>query len=270
MTAARKVRPPAVAGTFYPADPEELEQMVRAFLADAVPPPRPYGTPRAVIAPHAGYIYSGPIAGSAYAPFSDIAPRIDTVILFGASHHVPYRGIAASESEAFRTPLGLVPVNAEITAKAATHPAVVYLEEAHAPEHSLEVQLPFLQVLLPEFRIVPLLCGAVSEEQVSEVMDFLWSDIRDRAMLVVSSDLSHYLDYTTATRLDRATAHAVEALAPEQIGEDQACGRIPIAGLLLLARRHGLRVQTVDLRNSGDTAGPRTGVVGYGAFLFYE
>jgi len=270
MSPAATVRPPAVAGAFYPADPAQLRRMVTRFLEEAVPPPRPFHVPYAVVAPHAGYVYSGPIAGSAYAPFAARARDIDTVILVGASHHFPYRGIAASSMEAFRTPLGLVPVDRELTEQACEHRSVGYLDEAHAPEHSLEVQLPFLQMLLPEFLIVPLLCGATSYQEIAEVMDLLWEDRRDHSIVVVSSDLSHYLDYDSARRLDRSTAEAIEDLDPERISEEQACGRIPIGGLLLLARRHGLKVQTVDLRNSGDTAGPRSEVVGYGAFLFHD
>jgi len=266
----RTVRPPAVAGTFYPADAAELERMVRGFLEQAASPKAPYRDPRAAIAPHAGYIYSGPIAGSAFAPFAACARNIDTVILLGASHHVPYRGIAASSAGYFDTPLGSVPLDQELVERACTHPSVDYLEEAHAPEHSLEVELPFLQVLLGDFRIVPLLCGSVSFAATAEVLRLLWDRVADHGIIVVSSDLSHYLTYDAAQRLDRATAQAIERLDPDGIGEEQACGRIPIGGLLLLAHEKEWKVQTVDLRNSGDTSGLRTQVVGYGAFLFHE
>lgn len=244
--------------------------MVRGFLEQAVRPGVPYRNPHAAVAPHAGYIYSGPIAGSAFAPFMASAGRIDTVILWGASHHVPYRGIAASSADSFATPLGSIPLDRELVEQACTHPAVEYLDEAHAPEHSLEVELPFLQVLLGDFRVVPLLCGSVTFAETAEVMRLLWNRVADHGIIVVSSDLSHYLSYAAAERVDRTTAGAIERLDPSGIGEEQACGRIPIGGLLLLAHEKGWKVQTVDLRNSGDTSGPRTQVVGYGAFLFHE
>jgi AmmeMemoRadiSam system protein B len=261
----RRVREPAVAGRFYPRDPGELRAQVESFLAAAAIP-EPSAVPKAIIAPHAGYIYSGPVAASAYARLSPVRDTIKTVVLIGPAHFVPVHGVAVSLASAFVTPLGPVEVDLESVAKLRTLSFVSASDEAHRPEHCLEVQLPFLQVMLGDFRILPLVVGDASGEQVAELLDKVWGG--PETLIVISSDLSHYLDSPTASRLDRATAHAIEATAPERIGENQACGRIAIAGLLIAARRHNLSPRTLDLRNSGDTAGPRDRVVGYGAFVF--
>lgn len=268
MTAidTRKVRRAAVAGRFYPADPVELRRTIEGFLADVRPPTGP--APKAIIAPHAGYPYSGPIAASAYAQLRSAQEAIKRVVLLGPSHYVAVAGLAAPSVEFFATPLGLVTIDTEGVCKLGSLPQVVVLDEAHAAEHSLEVQLPFLQVVLGDFKVVPLAVGEASMEEIGEVLETLWGGPETR--FVISSDLSHYLDFETARELDRATACAIEALRPDEIGEDQACGRIPIRGLLGVARRHGLRARAVDLRSSGDTAGPRDRVVGYGAFMFAE
>ena len=261
-----KVRPAAVAGRFYPRDPEELRNLVNRLLAEAAPATGP--GPKALIAPHAGYLYSGPIAASAYAQFLPARDRIRRVVLLGPSHYAAVKGLAASSAEAFTTPLGIVPVDVEAVRLARTLPQVRELDEAHEHEHSLEVQLPFLQSVLCDFALAPLAVGDATPEQVSEVLDTLWGGPETR--FVISSDLSHYYDFATAQHLDKATAQAIEALALWGVGEERACGRIPIRGLLQSARRHGLRARTVDLRSSGDTAGPRDKVVGYGAFAFEE
>ena len=263
---AKAVRPPAAAGRFYPANPQELGDLIRTLLAQASPATGP--APKAIIAPHAGYLYSGPIAASAYAHLIPARDLVTRVVLLGPSHYIALEGLAATSAEAFATPLGLVPVDAAALRQIGSLPQVRVLDEAHAQEHSLEVQLPFLQTVLNRFSLVPLAVGGVTPEEISEVLDALWGGPETR--FVISSDLSHYFDSQTARRVDRATAKAIEALNPDAIGEDQACGRVPIRGLLHAARRHGLRVRTVDLRNSGDTAGPRDRVVGYGAFVFEE
>lgn len=260
------IRPAAVAGMFYPANASELDAMLRAMLAGAEP--SSCGRPKAIIAPHAGYVYSGPVAASAYARLKPFAHEIRRVVLIGPAHRVRVGGIAVSAAEAFATPLGPVPVDAAAVAEIASLPQVVRLEAAHADEHCLEVHLPFLQELLDAFSIVPMLVGDASAEEVAEVLDRLWGG--EETLIVVSSDLSHYLDYESAKRLDARTTQAIEALAPGEIGAEQACGRIPVAGLLTLARRRGLSATTLDLRNSGDTAGDRRRVVGYGAWLFSE
>ena len=247
-----KVRPAAVAGRFYPADPIELRRMVEGFLSrvelDAA------AAPKAIIAPHAGYIFSGPIAAPAYARFAPARPVIKRIVLIGPSHFVPFEGLAASGAEAFATPLGLVAVDTEAVGRISALAQVKVLDEAHAREHSLEVQLPFLQVALGDFQIVPLLVNEAADEAVAGVMDALWGGPETR--IVISSDLSHYHAYASAREMDAATGRAVEQLRPQDIAEDQACGRVPICGLLHAARRRGLRARTVDLRNSGDTAGP--------------
>ena len=258
------MRLPAVAGRFYPDNPAELRRMIEGFLGEVKRTDAP--VPKAIIAPLAGYIYSGPIAASAYALLSASRDTIKRVVLLGPSHQVPFEGLATTSAEVWVTPLGAVPVDVSSVNELRSSPHVHVLDEAHAYEHSLEVHLPFLQVVLADFKIVPLVGGDASDQQVSEVLGKLWGG--PETFIVISSDLSHYQDYETANRMDRATAAAVEKLLPEDIGEDQACGRIPMRGLLCAARSHRLRVRTVDLRNSGDTAGDLRRVVGYGAFAF--
>lgn len=259
-----QIRPPAVAGRFYPGTPLELERAVNGYLAAAVPQPPP---PKALIAPHAGYIYSGPIAAAAYATLEPVRRVISRVILLGPAHRVAVRGLAASTADAFATPLGAVSLDRHSVDIALTLPEVRAMDAAHAPEHSLEVQIPFLQQTLDDFRLVPLLVGDASPESVAAVLERLWGG--PETLIVVSSDLSHYLDYQSASALDAATSAAIEDLRPHDIGYDQACGSTPIRGLLILASRLGLQARTLDLRNSGDTAGPRDQVVGYGAYAFH-
>jgi len=261
-----KVRPPAVAGRFYPAAPAELRNLINTFLSEGPTATGP--APKAIIAPHAGYLYSGPIAASAYAQLIPARSQIQKVVLLGPSHYVSLDGLATSSAEAFATPLGLVPLDLETVRRARSLPQVTEMDEAHAREHSLEVQLPFLQTVLVDFTLVPLAVGDASIEEVSQVLDALWGG--PETCFVISSDLSHYHDLQTARRLDQATAKAIETLKPAAVGEERACGRIPIRGLLQVARQHGLRARTIDLRTSGDTAGPRDQVVGYGAFAFEE
>jgi len=260
------VRPPAVAGQFYPGNPAELRRMIEGFLREVKRTDAP--APKAIIAPHAGYIYSGPIAASAYARFAAARDSINRVVLLGPSHRVPFDGLATTSAETWATPLGAIPVDTAAIQQIRSLRQVCVLDTAHAYEHSLEVHLPFLQVVLADFKIVPLVVGDAGDEEVAEVIETLWDG--DETRFVISSDLSHYHDYTTARELDAATARAIESLKPRDIGEEQACGRVPIQGLLHAARRHALHVHTVDLRNSGDTAGPHDQVVGYGAWAFTE
>ncbi len=255
------VRLPAVAGMFYPQDRIELSQMLQGLLGKAEGPTI---TPKAMIVPHAGYIYSGPIAATAYAQLTSARKRIRRVVLLGPAHRVPFRGIAASSATSFDTPLGPVPVDTSAVETLLSLPQVHLLDEAHALEHSLEVHLPFLQTVLDRFSLVPLVVGDASYQDVADVIERVWGG--DETLIVVSSDLSHYHDYDTARTMDRETSRAIEALEPESISYDQACGRTPVGGLLLVARHHGLQARTLDLRNSGDTAGPRDQVVGYGAY----
>ena len=257
-------RQPSVAGLFYPADPETLAQQVHGYLAAAAAPGPSEPPPKAVIAPHAGYVYSGPIAGSAYARIAPLAGRITRVILLGPTHRVAIRGLAYSRADRFLTPLGSVPVDREALASLADLPQVAESDIPFEGEHCLEVQLPFLQLTLGSFSLVPLLVGDAGAEEVAEVLARLWGG--DETLIVISSDLSHYLDYRRAQAMDAETSQAIEALRPEDIGYHAACGRNPVSGLLAEARRRGLHARTLDLRNSGDTAGPKDRVVGYGAY----
>lgn len=257
------VRNPAVAGLFYPDDPRELHAMVRDFLGAV----HATGTvPKAIIAPHAGYIYSGPIAASAYARIQPARGRITRVVLLGPAHRVGFRGLALSSADCFQTPLGRITVDQEAVKKISALPQVHVMDAAHMQEHSLEVHLPFLQEALGEFSLVPLVVGDAEPNDVAEVLDTLWGG--PETLIVISSDLSHYHDYETAQKQDRATSQAIEQLRPDDIEYDSACGRNPVNGLLHVARRLGLKAKTVDLRNSGDTAGDRARVVGYGAYVF--
>lgn len=264
MTDPAMIRQPAVAGSFYPADPLELRHQVRHLLEHATPPPGP--APRALIVPHAGYIYSGPVAATAYLTLLPVREQIRRVILFGPSHRVPFHGIALSQATEFMTPLGPIALDRHAIQSLQQLPGVMNLDAAHAYEHSLEVQLPFLQSILGEFKLVPLVVGDCDAETVAKVIERFWDD--PHSLIVISSDLSHYHDYATAQRMDSNTSHAIEALNSAAIGYDDACGRNPILGMLEVARRHELEAHTLDLRNSGDTAGPREQVVGYGAFSF--
>jgi AmmeMemoRadiSam system protein B len=250
---------------FYPADPQELRDMVQRFLAAA----KAQGElPKAIIAPHAGFIYSGPIAANAYARLHQGRENIERVVLLGPSHRVPFEGLATTDADYYQTPLGRIPIDLVFQQQIADLPQVKLLQAAHSREHSLEVQLPFLQLVLGDFKLVPLVVGDASGEEVAEVLQRLWGG--SETLIVISSDLSHYHDYLTAQKMDRATSQAIVGLHPEHIGVEDACGRIPVRGLLNLARQLGLRGELIDLRNSGDTAGPRDQVVGYGAYAFSE
>lgn len=258
------IRQPAVAGMFYPSDPEELRQMLTGFLVQTrIKEP----VPKAIVAPHAGYVYSGPVAASAYACLAPAREWITNVVLLGPSHHVPFHGLAATRADVFNTPLGAIAVNRDLVGKIAALEQVVYNDLAHLHEHSLEVHLPFLQMVLARFALVPLVVGDATAAQVSEVLEAVWGG--PETLIVVSSDLSHYHGYQEAMTLDRATSAAIERLDAGAIGYEQACGRNPLLGLLAAAQAHGLRAKTIDLRNSGDTAGPRDRVVGYGAYVFH-
>lgn len=262
---ALNIRQPAVAGMFYPADPDELSKLVESMLNQAEPLDTP--TPKAIIVPHAGYIYSGPVAATAYRRIRAMASQIHRVVLLGPSHRVPFYGIAASSASEFATPLGRIKLDRPFIDKLIQTYQVKRLDEAHSLEHSLEVHLPFLQKTLNDFTLVPLVVGDARPEEVMHVLESCWGG--DETLIVISSDLSHYHDYATAQMLDSTTSHAIESLSPEVIQYENACGRQPLNGLLYLAREKGMHVQTLDLRNSGDTAGPRDQVVGYGAWIIH-
>jgi AmmeMemoRadiSam system protein B len=265
------IRPPAVAGSFYPESAEALGSCVDSYLAMAREAPHDEiraACPKAAIVPHAGFVYSGPVAASVYVRIEPFAARIRRVVLLGPCHRVWVQGLAASEADSFMTPLGTVPLDREALGIALELPQVTQQHAPHAMEHSLEVQLPFLQRVLDDFTLVPLAVGEASIEEVRAVLELLWGG--DETLILISSDLSHYYDYETARRLDAQTSRAIEALSPRDLDENSACGRIPIRGLLAIARERELHARTIDLRSSGDTAGGRREVVGYGAYLFYD
>ena len=262
-----KTRPAAVAGTFYPGTAAALARVLHDLLAEAARHSGhgPVQGPKAIIAPHAGYIYSGPIAARAYAELAPARDRIKRVVLLGPVHRVPVRGLAVPGADvaSFATPLGPVTLDGDALALLRRMPQVVVSDAAHEQEHSLEVHLPFLQTVLAEFRLVPLAVGDASAGEVAGVLDALWGG--DETLIVVSSDLSHYLEYGAARRIDRSTAGRIVAMDCA-ITHEEACGGTPINGLLLAAKRRGLAAEELDLRNSGDTAGAKDRVVGYGSF----
>ncbi|MBL26878.1 MAG: extradiol dioxygenase [Rhodospirillaceae bacterium] len=262
------VRRAAVADMFYPGEAGALAAAVDAYLAAAEPEPAETALPKALIVPHAGFVYSGPVAASAYRRIAPLRDRIRRVVLLGPSHRVPFRGIAATRADAYASPLGTVMIDRAAVDRALAVPGVGILDEAHGPEHSLEVHLPFLQRTLGSFSLVPLVVGAAPPETVAAVLEALWDG--PETLIVVSTDLSHYHDYETAQRIDGTTAAAIRNFDVQGIGDDQACGRVPLKGLLHLARKRGMRISEVDRRNSGDTAGSRDRVVGYGSWVLYE
>ena len=261
------VRHAAVSGLFYPSEPFELREQVEGFLrdgADAYAEAHP--RPKLLIAPHAGYVYSGPIAASAYALLRHPdAPRVRRVVLLGPAHRVWVNGIAAPQASAFQTPLGRIPIDREMLDRIADLPQVIRSDRAHAQEHSLEVHLPFLQAAIGDFTLVPLVVGDTDGAAVAEVLERLWGG--DETLIVISSDLSHYLPYANAKLADEATVrrilHFDAGLTPHE-----ACGSEAINGALLAAHHHGLTPRLLDLRNSGDTAGDLDRVVGYSAIAF--
>ena len=259
-------RQPAVAGLFYPAHPAELSAGVQALL-QAAPAAVEQRMPKALIVPHAGYIYSGPVAGMAYARLRPLAGRITRVVLLGPVHRVPVQGLALPRSTVFSTPLGDIPLDTEAMAALSDLPQVVVSEPAHAQEHSLEVHLPFLQTVLGDFRLLPLAVGDASAAQVAAVLARVWGG--PETLIVISSDLSHYLPYHAAQRTDRETVQHILALRPD-LDHHAACGATPVNGLLAFAGQQQMQADLIDLRNSGDTAGDRSRVVGYAAIAFYE
>ena len=258
------VRRPAVAGTFYPATADTLRAAIREAFADAVRPDDGAPVPEALVVPHAGYVYSGPIAASAYARILPARSTISRVVLLGPSHRAYVRGLAVPSADSFLTPLGVVPIDVGYREAVLRLSGVHVDDRAHVDEHSLEVQLPFLQTVLDEFTLLPLSVGDATVEQVAAVLDACWGG--PETLVVISTDLSHYHSYDDATRLDARTAAAIVACRPDAIDDRDACGAYPLRGLLRVVSDHGLTVEQLDLRNSGDTAGDPRRVVGYGAF----
>jgi AmmeMemoRadiSam system protein B len=259
-------RPAAVAGIFYDADPHQLRAEVSRLLASARSLSGS-GRPKAMIVPHAGYQYSGQVAATAFATLGQSASTIERVVLMGPAHYVPVRGIAAPVVEAFETPLGPVRLDQEVLAAISGLPAIAFTDEPHAAEHALEVELPFLQVLLPRFTAVPLLVGDTTPHGVAAVLSQVWGG--PETVLVISSDLSHFLEYEIAQRRDAATADMIENGDWTSLRPADACGYLAIAGLLVESERRGLRASRLALCNSGDQVGSRNRVVGYGAWVFW-
>lgn len=261
------IRLPAVAGLFYPADPEILidtiEQDLKQTTSSSVT-----SSPKVLIVPHAGYIYSGPIAASAFALLKQSQHLIKRVVIIGPSHRVGFKGVAISSADYFDLPLGRIPIDKVAQAKLLDIVGVHIIDDAHAAEHSLEVQLPFLQYILDDFSIVPIVAGDASPELIAEVIKTLWGG--PETLFVISSDLSHYHDYQTAQRLDQITSQAILDLDVNTIDSQHACGCVGIKGLLTFVQNHPMKAAIVDLRNSGDTAGSKDSVVGYGAYSFTE
>lgn len=259
-----RIRPAAVAGTFYPARAGDLRAIVATSLADAVVLPAGASPPKALVVPHAGLRYSGPIAASAYLRLVPIASAIERVVLLGPSHRVAFRGIATSTADAFETPLGRIRLDVRGAGRLRRLPGVVASDVAHAREHSLEVQLPFLQTLLGDVLLLPLVVGDATAAEVAAVVEDVWDD--PGTVVVVSTDLSHYHRHEDAMVLDARTAASIVAARPEAVGDRDACGSRPLRGLLRVVGERGLHVEQLDLRTSADTCGDPDRVVGYGAF----
>jgi len=268
MTATANIRLPAVAGSFYSGNAAELRRDVEHYLDGANAPDSGASWPKALIAPHAGYVYSGPIAATAYATLKNARDTVRRVVLLGPSHRVGFRGLAVSSATAFTTPLGDINLDRAAITQISNLPGVIELDQAHAQEHSLEVHLPFLQVVLDDFGLVPVVVGDAAPQAVADVLAALWGG--PETLIVISTDLSHYHDYETARAMDAATAQAIEGGHIDEVTTDGACGGRPIRGLLKLAERQALDIKLLDLRNSGDTAGTRDRVVGYASFSVEE
>ena len=260
-----QIRQPAVAGMFYPADKQLLIRDIHEYL-DQVKIEQD-SVPKALVVPHAGYMYSGPIAASAYKQLIPVKDKIKRVILFGPSHRVAFHGLAAPQVDFFNTPLGNIAIDHQTIEQVADLPQVILSDQAHLQEHSLEVQLPFLQEILSDFSLVPFVVGEADRFEVAEVIEKLWGD--EDTLIVISTDLSHYHSYNEAKQMDQDTSDAIVNLKPEQIEYDDACGRNGLNGMITVAEEKQLVADILDLRNSGDTAGDKSRVVGYGAYVFH-
>ncbi len=261
----RTIRQPAVAGQFYPADREQIRSMIRRYL-DAASLPADLGRVRAVITPHAGYIYSGPTAAYAFKALAQLPARRWTVFLLGPAHRVYFRGVALGNYTAFRTPLGDVPVAVERVAEMLSRaPLYLPVPEAHVPEHCLEVEIPFLQMVLPDFQLVPMLFGDVDPIRVGQdLIQYVGED----DLIVVSSDLSHFYPYDQARQLDKGWLEALLSEDEMAVLHGEACGKAPATALMEVARHKGWRPHLLDYRTSGDTAGDKGQVVGYASVVY--
>jgi AmmeMemoRadiSam system protein B/AmmeMemoRadiSam system protein A len=263
------VRPPVVAGSFYPAEPDLLARQLTKFLSEADNAgAAAHAVPKAIIGPHAGYAYSGAVAARGYARLAAARGRISRVVLIGPSHFVSFKGLAVDTAQAWATPHGTVALDTEAIATLRRLPSVGTLDAAYAREHALEVHVPFLQHVLGDFRLVPIVTGDTPPETVAAALEAVWGG--PETLIVVSTDLSHYLDYAACQAIDARTAAAIERFDVDAITSDGACGRIAVRGLLFAARGRGLSIERLDLRNSGDTVGARDRVVGYGTWALYS
>jgi AmmeMemoRadiSam system protein B len=260
-----RVRPSAVAGTFYPARPGALARTVDELLATADGTAL---TPKALVVPHAGYVYSGPVAASAYGRLAPLRETVSRVVLAGPAHRSHVDGLAVPSVDAFRTPLGDVEIDRDARAIVASLPRVTIDDAPHREEHSLEVHLPILQHVFAAFRVLPLVVGRASPEDIADVFDAVWGG--SETFIVVSSDLSHYEDHVSAVAHDRRTLEAILESRPDAIGPYDACGAAPVRGLMVAATRHHMQPVLLDHRTSGDTAGPRDRVVGYAAIAYAQ
>lgn len=272
MNEEEKVRQPAVAGYFYPAIKGELERTLHEMLHAAgeemgINGDAGKGAPKVLIAPHAGYMYSGPIAASAYVRLKEMASQIKRVVMIGPSHRVGFEGVALPSVQDFLTPLGRVPLDRAVIDEIIEKGNLQAMDVAHRDEHSLEVHLPFLQTVLKDFHLVPILAGKAEPELVAELLLELWGG--EETLIVCSSDLSHYLEYSQARELDQKTSEAILNYRPADIRYENACGGAALKGTLMASQQKGLTPQLLDLRNSGDICGDRLKVVGYGAYAFY-
>lgn len=262
----KQIRQPAVAGMFYPADPNVLSNDIQTYL-DSANDIKAQSSVKAIVVPHAGFIYSGPVAASAYKQLFSRSDKIKRVVLLGPSHRVAFSGLAVPSSDEFNTPLGNITIDQAGIQSLSDLPQVIVSDQAHRDEHSLEVQLPFLQSILGDFTLIPLVVGDTGRHDVAEVISRLWGG--DETLIVISTDLSHYHQYHEAQKMDRATSDAIENLKPDIIGYEDACGRNGLKGMMTVAIEKNLQAEILDLRNSGDTAGSKDQVVGYGAYVFH-
>jgi len=261
-----QIRQPAVAGMFYPADPKILSNDIQHYL-DSADDIKAESSAKAIVVPHAGYIYSGPVAASAYKQLFSRRDKIKRVVLLGPSHRVAFSGLAVPASDEFNTPLGNIKIDQAGIQSLSDLPQIIVSDQAHRDEHSLEVQLPFLQSILGDFTLIPLVVGDAGRHDVAKVISRLWGG--DETLIVISTDLSHYHEYHDAQKMDRATSDAIEKLKPDIIGYEDACGRNGLKGMMTVAIEKNLQAEILDLRNSGDTAGSKDQVVGYGAYVFH-
>lgn len=259
-----KIREPAVAGSFYPSDKEELKSRLRNFVENC----KLHDLPnlKGIVVPHAGYIYSGPIAGEGYRQLLNLNySKLLRVFILAPSHYMYFSGASVGLFDSYKTPLGMVQVS-RITADFLNEKDFHFILDAHLEEHSIEVQLPFLQYILPHFEIVPILYSDISYKTLADTVE---RHMDDRSIIIISSDLSHYYPYEKAVKLDSNCNEAVEEMDLKKMEKCEACGKTGIMMLIYLAKKNGWKSKLIKYANSGDTAGPKSQVVGYASYAFY-